>query len=239
MRWLIILFLSFPAWGKIQEIRTLKEILPAIDAETLLIFDLDNTLVEPVQSFGSDQWYEAAVQENEKKGMSRDAAIDRTLERWVKIQKITLVKAVEPSSPEVFSQARRKAKAVMAMTARPADLAESTTAQLKGLGIDFSPSNERVDIEGKGLYRRGILFLGAKANKGAGLTAFLKVTEMKPKKIVFVDDKSRHVESVEAALKGTGIEYVGFRYGAADERVKAFRMEQANEEAKKFGSLVN
>ena len=40
--------------------------------------------------------------------------------------------------------------------------------------------------------------------------------------VVFIDDKSKHTASVNTAIDGLGIEDFEFRYGAADEKVKAF-----------------
>ncbi len=233
-----------PLWAGVHEIQSLKEVLPYVTPETFLIFDLDNTLMEPTQSFGSDQWFEAKVAQKRKQGMSEEEAVPEILKTWVRIQKVTLVRPVEEITALVFAQARSHAKMVMALTARPVDLAETTGAQLKGMGIDFStsapvPTPMEMNVQnGRSTYRRGIFFLGENKNKGIGLLRFLEETKLQPKRIVFVDDKERHVKALEASLKDSKIAYEGLRYAGADAHVKAFRMDVAEEEAKRFGDLI-
>lgn len=245
MRALLFLLLATPAWAGIHEITSIKEILPHVNAETFLVFDLDNTLIEPVQSYGSDQWFEAMVERFKKQGKTEAEAIEAAVIPWVKIQKVTLVRAIEPTTSEVFAKARTQAKAVMALTARPGELAESTGAQLKGVGINFATSSPvasslDIGVENEiGKFRRGIFYIGAGKNKGRALMQFFEVSKWRPNRVVFVDDKPHHVKDVEKVLTGTGIEFDGFRYGATDAKVKAFRMDVAEQEAKKFKGLID
>jgi len=241
---LAFFFLATAASAAVHEIASMKEVLPYLTNETFLIYDLDNTLIEPVQSYGSDQWFEGMVAKLGTQGKSEAEAVDEILPLWVKIQKVILSKTVEPSTSEVFSKSRGASKYLMAMTSRPVELQDTTRAQLKGLGIRFSmvtPAGSSFDTKvdgGTSAYRDGIYFLGAHKNKGHGLVAFLEKTQLKPKRIVFVDDKVRHVTSVNASLKDSGIEHEELRYGAADAKVKAFRMDVADEEAKQYKNLI-
>ena len=44
------------AHAQVVEVATMQETLYAITAKTLVIYDLDNTLIRPSQTLGSDQW---------------------------------------------------------------------------------------------------------------------------------------------------------------------------------------
>lgn len=243
---IVFLLLGLAAYAEaaVTEIKSMREILPHVTNETLLVFDLDNTLIEPAESYGSDQWFEAMVDALGKKGKPEPAAVDEILPLWVKIQKVILMKSCEPTTAEVFSQARGLAKSVMAMTARPVELMDTTRAQLKGVGIRFAmttPAGESFETSvdgGTSAFRNGIYFLGAHKNKGHGLVAFLEKTKLAPKRIVFVDDKVRHVNAVNTSLAPFPLQHEEFRYGAVDEKVKAFRMDRADEEAKKYRNLI-
>ena len=43
--------------AEIRETKFMQEVMSAIDSETLAIFDIDNTLIEPIGNMGSDQWF--------------------------------------------------------------------------------------------------------------------------------------------------------------------------------------
>jgi hypothetical protein len=121
---------------------------------------------------------------------------------------------------------------MMALTARTLDIAERTIAQLKSIHIQFDghslqdkdlkiPASE-LGSKDDALFTRGVLFVGETNNKGKVLAHFLDQLHYHPEKIVFVDDKRKHVDAVEAALAKVGVPYIGFRYGALDKKVKAY-----------------
>lgn len=116
----LLLLLAAAARADVREIKSMAEIVPEIRSTTLLVLDIDNTLVEPVGNIGSDQWY-----------------------------------------------------------------------------------------------------------------YYLEKIGMKPTRVVFADDKPHHAKSVDAALTVAGIACVAFRYGAADEKVRAFKevMSEAQDKA--------
>jgi FMN phosphatase YigB (HAD superfamily) len=72
------------------------------------------------------------------------------------------------------------------------------------------------------MLKGGVLFVGEKNGKGEVLLLLLEKLNYRPENVVFVDDRLRHLIGVEKALKSIGVPYKGFRYGGADEKVKAF-----------------
>ena len=54
---LLLVFSALPLGGKIVEVAHFKEVLDHIKPSTLLVVDIDDTLLVPVQSLGTDAWF--------------------------------------------------------------------------------------------------------------------------------------------------------------------------------------
>jgi hypothetical protein len=223
------LFFANSAFSEIREIKYLSQILDGIDSDTLVVTDVDNTELEPVQVLGSDQWYGYLVAANLKRGLSQKEATDKAIELWMMIQKVMSVKTVEPQTASVLRIVQAKAGATMGLTARPIALVEATQKQLDSVGIDLAqrtivPYDVPLVNNVEGLFTEGILFLGPNGNKGVALKDFLGQLNLlrRFKKIVFVDDRESHVKRVEAAFKDSGIRNINFRYSYLDQKVASF-----------------
>ncbi len=222
---LALLLIASAARAEVREIKTMADIAPAIDATTLLVFDIDNTLVEPVGNIGSDQWFYYLEKAYKRDGLDEAAAQAKAAEIWTKTQVTVQVKPVETITPTLIREQQKRGIKVMALTARGAEDAAATFRQLRDIGVDLTASAVRkgdLATELKGFYSRGVFFVGEGPNKGVTLVSFLKKINLHPKRVVFVDDKPHHVKNVEAALRESGVPCIAFRYGAADAKVKAF-----------------
>jgi len=95
---------------------------------------------------------------------------------------------------------------------------------LKDIGIDFSKSTELdyIDLSkemvlskekdrSKPIFQDGVIF-AAKRPKGEILGKFLRLSKLKPGKIIFVDNQLENVLSVEATCKELGIDYTGIHF---------------------------
>lgn len=95
---------------------------------------------------------------------------------------------------------------------------------IKNIGIDFSKSTELdyIDLSeeeeligkkdrNKPIFQDGVIF-AAKKPKGKVLSKFLKLSKLKPRKIIFVDNQLKNVLSVEAHCKELGIDYTGIHF---------------------------
>jgi hypothetical protein len=60
-------------------------------------------------------------------------------------------------------------------------------------------------------YKNGILYCGNN-DKGSALTALLKILNLNPRKIIFLDDKKHHIRFVAHAAKILTSEFLGFHY---------------------------
>jgi osmoprotectant transport system permease protein len=214
--------------SEIHEIKTMSQIVPQIDDSTLLVFDLDNTLIEPVGNLGSDQWYYYLIRRyRDIDGLTEKQATSKADDLWNKVQWIVKVKPVEANTPEIIKQLQGRGVVMMGLTARTPDIADRTLDQLAfvGMVLDRTTVHDK-DLELKAddvaLYTRGVLFVGEHNDKGKVLAQFLRQTDRVPKKVVFVDDKPKHVTNVEKALRELNVGYTGLRYGMADAKVKEF-----------------
>lgn len=60
-------------FGEIVEITKINEI-GDLDKYQLIIFDLDNTIVRPIQLLGSDEWFYHTLKKYEDEGLDPDSA---------------------------------------------------------------------------------------------------------------------------------------------------------------------
>lgn len=214
----------------IKPIQSMSEILPYLTQDTLVVFDLDNTVIHPVQTLGSDQWFQHLLLAN---------TVDQSVSIWSDVQPYTQVSPVEALTPGLIAQEQSRGVKVMALTARPATLATVTEHQLASIGVDFEVS----PVYGKDLmlgdvngpqFINGVEFVSPKFTKGQALVALLNQIGYKPARVVFIDDTPKHTVTVNQALDAAGIENFEFRYGADDVRVAAYNADVANEEYKVF-----
>lgn len=212
--------------AEIQQIHAMTEILPFITADTLLVFDLDNTVIHPVQTLGSDQWFQYLLKSN---------LVDQSVAIWSEVQKYTQVEAVESVTPGLILKEQNEGLKVMALTARPANLAQTTIQQLQTVDVDFTQSpvygqDLALGDESFPQFISGIEFVSPKFSKGEALAALLNKIAFKPRRVVFVDDTPKHTVTVNQAMDAAGIENFEFRYGADDARVAAFNPDIARVE---------
>lgn len=213
--------------AEIRETKMMADAIKAADSKTLLVFDLDNTVIEPTNQLGSDQWYyflEEKYQKVDK--LNEDEAYQKAMRVWNATQGLIKIKPVEKVTPKLIADAQARGIKTMGLTARTLDIASKSIEQLESIGVKMdrrAPHGKDMDIKSKDLakYTRGVLFVGDRNDKGVLLKEFLTQINYKPLKIVFIDDKEKHVKNVEKALAGFA-PYIGFRYGAADEKVKSF-----------------
>lgn len=244
MRYIFFTFFCFLfLYGEIIEIQTVDEMLPFLEEETLFIFDIDNTIMEPTQTLGSDQWFYHRKDQYLKKGYSPQEALESALAEWMSVQNLTRVKLVEEKIAAIIASLQHEKKGLIGLTTRGLGLATRTIEQLHSLKVDLSLaapiSKEFLLKEPRGvLYRKGILFT-AGAHKGKALATFLAEMEELPKKILFINDKRSHIAEVEEACLALNIPFVGLRYGYLDEKVAGFSPQLAEIQWSHFGKILS
>lgn len=239
----MLIFLLSSLDATIIEIKNLSDCRDHIKPDTLVIFDIDNTIFEPVQSLGTDQWFGYRMVQLENGGFCHAEALHLTRAEWIAIQNVTKVKPVETTTREVIARLQKEGWKMMGLTNRGLYLATRTNDQLHSIGVDLSKTapvqrEMMFDVNQGVLYRSGILF-SAGTSKGDLLKQFFKEASIQPKKILFIDDKESQLKIVEKVCEEMQIPFIGLRYGFLDEKVQNLRKDLVQKQLEHFGQLMS
>lgn len=200
--------------------------------DTLVIFDLDNTVFTMHPGHVNDLWFTAMVQHARSLGYDELGAVQAVLPYYLDRQKVAPVSAVEEQTPAIIEELQQRGVPVIALTTRSVILGDSTINQLKSIGVNFnktavSPFNISFSLQCPAAFKQGVMFCGNNA-KGASLKALFQATGYKPKKIVFIDDKEKYLHDVAAVANELGVACVGIRYSKLDDEVARYVLDDAS-----------
>lgn len=206
-------------------------------SDTLVIFDIDNTLAETVLLPGSDQWFYFLITDQKQYGLTEQQAIDNILPLYHAIRNKAELKLTENTIPSIFKRLHNNNVQTIGLTAQGAQLEHQTTKELKRLGVNFHntiTTKNFIDLElGTAThYNCGILFSEGRP-KGRVLQRFFDLTHYKPQKIIFIDDKLHNLENVQKYAKHHGIEFIGIHYTRLSKKVEQFDTDKAKDQLKK------
>ena len=184
------------------------------------IQDLDNTVMMPPQTLGTDQWFDHLVQANLAQGYDSALAVTEAVRTWISVQKVTRMLPVERTTPSLIHQLQAEGYLVSALTARPPELHDVTVRQLASIGVRFQQ----------------VLSIGPTQSKGDAMKTFLATATSRISRVIFIDDKQKHVDTVNSSLNSLGgaILHTEYRYGATDNKVRAYNANVAECEWKIF-----
>jgi hypothetical protein len=198
----------------------IKAILGHISFNTTLLFDLDNTVHEPLLELGSDQWFEYMINLAVNNIDDKEQAVTLAVAVYYSIQDIVKARAIEQTTVNIIKALQDIGVPIIAITARGKALQSSATRQLKDNEIDFSRNApkgiENMDFclesgeskSGNPYYQDGIIYCSGN-NKGKCLSAFLGETNTKINHVVMADDKEKHLNSVKEAVEASGARFTG------------------------------
>lgn len=213
-------------YTSISESKLFREILKHIHFDTVVLCDLDNTVMEAKCELGSDQWFGALLKEafanfpeEKEKSLIAALAIYNAIESIVKTQ------VIEDTTSKIINALQAIGLPVIAITSRGKMLQEATEGQLESCGIKFSHSQnlpkDNITLEDGDdapFYANGIIYCSGQ-NKGKCFSKFCEMTEIKPVNIAMIDDKKKHLEEVSEV---TRTKFSGVRYGFLDTKVANF-----------------
>lgn len=208
------------------------------NAKTLVVFDLDNTLVYTAQDVGSDPWFYHLLNEKIASGLSRDEVLAIILPMYYEVYNHITLSPVEPDSTTVLSTLQSRGIPTVALTTRSLPLVERTKIQLKETGFNFAACNIfakdlTFQLVKPALLTDGIIFCNDN-NKGQTLLKVLEACNCKPETIVFIDDKLSHLFDVEKECLLNKIQFIGIRYGKLDYIAAQFDPERAEQQYKEL-----
>jgi phosphoserine phosphatase len=217
----------------ITETKKIIDVFNYVDSETLVLFDVDNTLIEPTSYIGSSTWFSYIVKKTLDRGMEFKEVIDRLIPIFVELQHIISVKPVEAQTAMVVKKLHKQNIKTMGLTARNFILSKRTDEQLRYVDISLDSNTiydgEIIFSEEVGFYR-GVLSIEPFGNKGARLFQLFEKINYWPKKVVFVDDTREFLDGVSDMLAEQNIDFTGLRYGATDGQITAFDPARADQE---------
>jgi len=238
-----LFLLSTLCQAEIRECSSTEEVLNLANGKALVIWDIDNTILCPSQSLGSDPWFRHYHQKLKDEGVNDKDALETAVDMLHKIYHRTRVRLIEEKTPKVIDILQKRKLPVIAITTRSPEVAECTINHLASLGIDMKKGRPlHQDFEFAEccnlLFKDGVLFTTG-SHKGTAFAAFLKRCDFSPSRVVFIDDKAAYLHEIEEVCAAKGIEFIGLRYSGADEIVKNFRPEVADLQQRYFQGIVS
>lgn len=234
---ILFIFIIFSSnnFALIIESNKLSSVLEHIGPlNTLVIFDIDNTLAHPTEELSSDEWFCHMVETKLAQGFDYITSVYYALPSAYYAQFNVPLEPTEPYIPELIAYLVDNGIAVMALSTRSLFIAERSLEQLDNINITFfipgiDPHDLVLPMTYPCFYKRGILFSGNN-DKGEVLSRFFDIMNYHPEKVIFIDDKMKYLLSVEKALQDHQITFVGIRYSGCDERVKNFDPSKSDEQ---------
>ena len=233
---LVYIFLGHTVFGEIVQTSDLNQIelsLQNTTQDTLVIFDVDDVLAmaqDDILQKHNKKFLEHIEHEIKKHLTEKDAQ-----KLWSLILLKRKTKPVDSKMISVISNLQSRGIKVLALTncgtgpyGHINHIENWRIQELKTLGYNFKKSwpltkpqffnhlspHDPIRLP---LFKNGIIFT-CNLSKGAVLKAFLDHVIFHPKQIIFIDDKKKHLQSVEEYAKNAGIKFFGFEYRGASPR---------------------
>ncbi len=219
------------------ETKKINDVLLHTDANTLVAFDLDDTLMQATQYVGSITWEKHMTAHFQKEGFDKQEAKKKVCKIWRKLQAITSVKTVEPDTLKVLALLQEKNIQIMGLTARRPEVLDSTIKQLNSINLSLNANPlhpEEILFDNSACYVENVLYLGQGKNKGETFVNFLKKINHVPQKVLFVDDARHHCEHVSQALFQENIPCTCIHYTAAQQQYASFSPARVHDEFETF-----
>lgn len=220
----LISLISLSAGAKIIELQSMNDLqVTTWNEKTLVVFDIDNTLLRQDSMIGTHQWGDYMKERAMRAGVPEGEAKQYQYRVFGQLQDKLNVVPVENEVLALLKLIETKNIKHFALTARSAILKDVTAKQVETLKHNFSKNfpvqNDLTKIE-KHLHQ-GIIFSGD-VPKGELLKTIVENSPNEFDHIVFVDDKLYNLESIEESFANNPIKLESFRYGAADMFVNNF-----------------
>ena len=242
---LLFVFVFFPSCSvfksEIEEINSLTEVKIELDKannQTLVVFDMDDTLLSPLEDifhlFYVNIDFFNNVDVDFIKQLRKEASErKKDSEYFTKIASQVFFKTkfipVEESTIKIVKSLQNRSVKLIALTASNTgkfyeidNMQKWRVSNLNQIGLNFSNSFNVQDIEFNEFpkihgfppaYYKGIL-CSASSPKGKVLKAFLDKISWKPSKVIFFDDMYHCCKSVATEMKSMGIPVKCYWYRA-------------------------
>ena len=219
-----------PAASEVREIDDLARVAPALaesPRRTLLVLDIDDTLLTSTGFFGSDSWYEwqaktlpagdpdklaclfDVISLNYETGGQQPTQADGPAQ----INAIAADKLMLTSRNPLYRGGTLRTLRD-AGYALPAPLA----GQADGSSWDFRKAPDAAPV--RITYDQGV-FMTTGQDKGLALLALLQRLHTRYDRVVLVDDGKKNIDNMQNALRKAGVDYLGLHYLRVDKSIAA------------------
>lgn len=222
-----------PSAGVESQVRTsrdLADIAPALaqaaGRRTLLVLDIDDTLLTSAGFFGSDKWYEW-----QKTLPAGDPGKVPCLFDVIALNyEVGSQQATQADGPALVNDLRVDTLLLTSRnplyrggtlrTLRDAGYAlpRPLAGQAEGRSWDFRKTAEAPAV--RVVYDQGV-FMTSGQDKGLVLLDLLRRVGQRYDRVVLVDDGRRNIDNMQAALRKAGIGYLGLHYTRVDKTISA------------------
>lgn len=227
----------------IYQSNNIRDILKYCTYNTWILFDLDNTVCEPIQDLGSDQWFTSFFEYAATVTLDKAEAFSLVITVYDAVQQHVSHRAVEPGIVRLIYLLQEAGVPVLGLTARSNRITERTLQQLGEIGIDFSrywgKAHIDLSVEGKQtpVFHNGIIFCDG-LDKGKCFKSFSDYIDFFPPAVVMADDKEKHLHAVNKVVENAGGSFVGLRYGYLDEKAAGLDLSRATVELTNISHLL-
>lgn len=240
------MMMPFLIHAEIIESPTTDTVLEAIQKsphkKILVAFDIDNTILRPTTQLGSEAWEDYGIEELQRKGISKeDAELVQNI-LWVAVQPSLTVVPVDPNVSKVIQKLQSSNIPVLALTARTTREVGLTKKQLENVGVDLSRQwkNYPASLDmSEAVFSDGVLYTSFSNKKSDVLFKFLQKHHLEPDLIIFVDNKSKHVNDISQAAQKRKIDYLGIRLNTTDDIYRSYDPEIGDAQWKAFPKILS
>ena len=226
------------ASSQVVEIDDLARVGPALAEggaqRSLLVLDIDDTLLTSAGFFGSDAWYEW-----QKTLPTGDPGKVACLFDVISLNyEAAPQRATQPDGPALINALPGD---TLMLTSRNPLYRGGTLRTLRDAGYALpamldgrdegrtwrwrkSPETAPVAVS----YDQGV-FMTSGQDKGLVLLALLQRLGKSYERVVLVDDGGKNIKAMQAALRDAGIDYLGLHYRRIDKTVDAAKAEQGRQ----------
>jgi hypothetical protein len=221
----------------------LKVLSEPYNGRTLLVLDIDDTLLTSPSFFGSDAWFEwqktlspqspgyvpckfDVIAMNFEAGTQVPTQADAV----AAINAIPLDKIMVTSRSPMY-----RGGTIRELRKAGYQLPASLQPGLAGAIYEYQPAPDQPGVTIS--YHEGVLMVAGQ-NKGLALVDLMQHMQITYDRVVLVDDGEKHINDVRDAMTAAGIEYRGVRYNRIDKSVDAVRERQGIEGWKAWQQLL-
>lgn len=259
----LLILASLPAVAKtqIEEINSLASFETSLvnyanqnPGNLLVVFDIDDTLLEANSFVGSDRWYnwqrgrEMERTEGGKVTISDGDKYACLFSKLGVLYEIGAYHVTEEDAAIVVSTLQRKFD-VMALTSRSPDYRAGTERELQRASISFSGSHLLPESSALAYnfndggstrpvsYQNGVV-MSTGLNKGVVLEDLLNRLNKHYASIFFIDDSLKNVQNMQNRWEDKGTMVKIFHYLGVDKRISTKDISQSRESKSQFNAFL-